>query len=1112
MATPHGLPLRPTTRRGFEIATICALPLEADAVDALFDVHWDDHDDNGPPFGKVMGDPNAYSTGAIGRHNVVLAHMPGMGKANAAAVAANCQASFPNIKLALVVGVCGVVPFGRDGEEIVLGDVIISDGVIQYDLGRRLPDHFVRKDTLQDTLGRPNLEIRGLLAKLKEIRYRRLLVSKMTSYLDILRKEPLLQSEYPGSVNDKLFKATYRHMEDQQSCEQLGCDGKLVPRTRLNITQGSPQPAVHFGLIASGDSVMKSGEDRDAIAKAEGVIAFEMEGTGVWDSFPCVVIKSACDYSDSHKSKVWQRYAAATAAACMKAFLSHWVSSFLPGVEEGESSSIKRRPVHYIPFPENMDFVRRTGVLDTLKDMLFAQTSARRVALVGLGGMGKTQVALHLAHWVKRHHPEHSVFWIPAFSMASFEQACTELVKKLNIQCTDEEEDAKELVRQHLSSQDLGSWLLIVDNADDIEILDGLAQRPNGILDSLPQSDNGRILFTTRIQEVAVAATTNKVVRLSEMSRQEATSFLEKSLLQKDQLQNNGVVADLLEKLTYFPLAIAQAAAYMNMNQASVEEYMRLLRLTDQDMIELLRRRFRDGTHYHSSQGAVATTWTISFEQIRRTDSLAANLLSFVAFIEPKAIPRSLFPKPETEQQMTQAIGMLLGYGFLTRRGDDQLFDMHSLVHLATRIQSEDQGTADRIQRDVLAHLTEVFPTDQWENRESWQQYLPHALRAIEIRKGVDNGVCELELWVGRCLLVDGRTQEAINLLEHVVGIQKKTLVETDLSRLNSQHSLARAYRADRRVKDAISLQEYVVKIYTEILPEDHSDRLTSQHTLAGAYQADGQIKAAVELMENVVGIRKRVLVEGHPDRLASQHALALTYRAYGQVKEAIELLEHVVGIYTKTLVEDHPFRLASQHELAGAYQANGQMNKAVELLEHVARMREKVLAEDHSSRLASQQELAGAYQASGQVKEAIELLQHVVRIREKVLVEDHHSRLVSQQKLAGAYQSNGQVTKAIKLLEHVVRIRESELAEDHPARLTSQEELAAAYQANGQVKEAAELLGYVTMIQEGASTQETWLDALSAYLSQPDELDHLAVGRGRKEMVSDSLIGTVGI
>src|SRR6478735_958615 len=143
MSTQSPRPPRPKDRRGFEIAIICALPLEADAIEALFDHHWDD---DGPPFYKEPGDPNAYSTGVIGRFNVVLAYMPGMGKVNAATVASNCGKSFPCIKLALVVGICGVVPFGPTNDEIVLGDVIISNGVIQYDFGRQLPDRFVRKD------------------------------------------------------------------------------------------------------------------------------------------------------------------------------------------------------------------------------------------------------------------------------------------------------------------------------------------------------------------------------------------------------------------------------------------------------------------------------------------------------------------------------------------------------------------------------------------------------------------------------------------------------------------------------------------------------------------------------------------------------------------------------------------------------------------------------------------------------------------------------------------------------------------------------------------------------------------------------------------------------
>ncbi|KAF9777307.1 hypothetical protein IL306_004465, partial [Fusarium sp. DS 682] len=149
----------------------------------------------------------------------------------------------------------------------------------------------------------------------------------MTRYLSILRQNPELHAEYPGVAYDRLFEASYRHIEDQKSCEQVGCDGKLVPRRRLQAARPSPAPAIHFGLMASGDSVMKSGEDRDRELEARDIVAFEMEGAGVWDILPCIVIKGACDYADSHKSKVWQRYAAATAAACTKAFLNFWVSS-----------------------------------------------------------------------------------------------------------------------------------------------------------------------------------------------------------------------------------------------------------------------------------------------------------------------------------------------------------------------------------------------------------------------------------------------------------------------------------------------------------------------------------------------------------------------------------------------------------------------------------------------------------------------------------------------------------------------------------------------------------------------------------------------------------------
>ncbi|KAI1272145.1 purine and uridine phosphorylase [Xylaria sp. FL0933] len=316
-------PSRPASCLDFGVAVICALPLEADAVLALFDRDWDDND---RPYYKSPRDSNSYDTGAIGRHNIVLVHMPGPGKVSAAKVASDCRASFPKIKLAILVGICGAVPFDTKGNEILLGDVIISDSVVQYDFGRQYPGHFSRKNTLVDSLPRPGLEIRSLLAKLQSYKSAEKLRSGIAKYLDVLLSHPILGGQYPGVEHDKLFDANYHHTAEGESCEAGCINGPLVIRKRLEGAT-PPKPNAHIGPIASGDTVMKSSQDRDLIAQKEGALAFEMESAGIWETFPSVVIKGVCDYADSHKTKVWQRYAAATAAACLKAFLEIWEPS-----------------------------------------------------------------------------------------------------------------------------------------------------------------------------------------------------------------------------------------------------------------------------------------------------------------------------------------------------------------------------------------------------------------------------------------------------------------------------------------------------------------------------------------------------------------------------------------------------------------------------------------------------------------------------------------------------------------------------------------------------------------------------------------------------------------
>ena len=134
-------------------------------------------------------------------------------------------------------------------------------------------------------------------------------------------------------------------------------------------------------------------------------------------------------------------------------------------------------------------------------------------------------------------------------------------------------------------------------------------------------------------------------------------------------------------------------------------------------MIGLMSREFRDHTRCKGSQNAVATTWLVSFDQIRKTNSLAAGLLSFISHIEPKAIPQSMLPCADSKQQMLDAIGVLCSYDFLTRRGDSKIFDMHSHIHLATRILVKQHGLQAQESENAIRHLAKIFPSHYYANR-----------------------------------------------------------------------------------------------------------------------------------------------------------------------------------------------------------------------------------------------------------------------------------------------------------------------------------------------------------------------------------------------------------
>ncbi|KAI1303849.1 purine and uridine phosphorylase [Xylaria venustula] len=348
---------RPSRREEFEIALVCALTVEYDAVTLQFDEFWDEY---GEQYGRAPGDMNTYTTGRIGNYNVVLTLLPNMVKAAAAGTIASFRSSYSRLKLAFLVGICGGV-LGTDSNGALLGDVVVSKTVIQFDFGRQFPDKFVANDTIEDSLGRPNKDIYSLIASFETHLRRKCLKKKAAEYLKDLqaaaaRERYQYTYQCLAVAEDKLFATRYRHkhrvpklcsvcegetdnyweVAALASCAELNCDeGKLLPRKHLEIKRSLKQdemqcPEIFIGCIASGDTVMKSGVHRDQLAREHNVIAFEMEGAGAWDEVPCIIIKGICDYADSHKNKKWQPFAAATAASVMKAILGRYTSADPP--------------------------------------------------------------------------------------------------------------------------------------------------------------------------------------------------------------------------------------------------------------------------------------------------------------------------------------------------------------------------------------------------------------------------------------------------------------------------------------------------------------------------------------------------------------------------------------------------------------------------------------------------------------------------------------------------------------------------------------------------------------------------------------------------------------
>jgi nucleoside phosphorylase len=305
----------------YTVGWICAISTEYVAAQAFLDERHDGPECLSP------NDNNDYTLGRVGKHNVVMAVLPDgeYGTSSAASVARDMLHSFPNIRIGLMVGIGGGAPSQK--HNICLGDIIVSvpsngkSGVFQYDFGKTIQDQSFQVTGFLDQA--PTVlrtAVSGLKAQYESEGHQ---IEEAIS--SILKAKPRLLKKYkrPDRDSDRLYQSKVVHpMNDDASCAAAGCgDDPSCLVLRPTRTDDDDNPAIHYGRIASANQLMKDATVRDKLATEEDVLCFEMEAAGLMNHFPCLVIRGVCDYSDSHKNKEWQGYAAMAAAAYAKDLL-----------------------------------------------------------------------------------------------------------------------------------------------------------------------------------------------------------------------------------------------------------------------------------------------------------------------------------------------------------------------------------------------------------------------------------------------------------------------------------------------------------------------------------------------------------------------------------------------------------------------------------------------------------------------------------------------------------------------------------------------------------------------------------------------------------------------
>jgi tetratricopeptide (TPR) repeat protein len=718
------------------------------------------------------------------------------------------------------------------------------------------------------------------------------------------------------------------------------------------------------------------------------------------------------------------------------------------GVPRGELGSLKplaHTPVEPLRFgtlsnlPErNPFFTGREPVLAQIQEGLVVRG---RVALSGLGGVGKTQTAMEYAH---RHSAEYAnVFWTtadshkvsqpqvspgeisanpflpgsatPAASLVSGYVTIATLLKLSQADAHDQTATVEAVKRWFGSHRD---WLLVLDNADSPQIVKPF----------LPTESKGHVLLTSRAQVFDTIGIV-KPVELNEMSPAEARTFL----LKRTGREYEGgpepnAASELAAELGFLPLALEQAGAYIVHYKSLFQDYSNSFR---KRKLELLNKHGPVAGDYHES---VRTTWSMNFRQLEKESEAAADLLRLSAFLSPDSIPleflatgapelgnllaAALADVQEDPVVLDETLAPLTNFSLIRRQIETRSYSVHRLVQAVVRAEM-DPGTQRSWAERAVRAVSGAFPSVEFSTWAGCERLLSQAHACAEL----------INQW-------SFEFPEAVRLLNE-----------------------AGFYLYERgRYTDAKPLYERALAIREKALGPEHPDVATSLDKLAVLYHVQGQSKKAEPSFERALAIREKALGPDHTAVASSLHNLARSHRVQGRYAEAEPLYRRALAIREKALGPEHPDVALSLNNLAALYKNQGQYAKAEPLYNRALAMLEKALDPNDRRVAWTLHSVASLYRDERQYDKAEPHYKRALAIWEKALGPEHPDVGQTLHGMAQLYDAQGQYAKAESFYERALAIWEKAFGPVHPKVATALGNYASLLRNMGRSEEAEPL------------------------------------------------------